>query len=80
MNAILVYLLGESSADLDSWLSNIYVGNDPSRNLITWTQTTILQSWFGVNWSIFVWTVPLKLAGWFAISTWLARNNIFWKM
>ncbi len=44
-----------------------------------WYRVNFLQRYLGLSWGVFTWALT-KVACWLAISVWLAKKKIFWKL
>ena len=78
MNAILVFVVAQSDASVDTVLQWFYL-NKPDENLYYWYRVDFLQAYTGVDWAIFLWGLT-KVTAWLIISVILHKMQIFWKL
>lgn len=77
-NAILVFVLAQTSISLDTALQWVYL-DTPDQNLYTWFRVRFLQRYCGDSWGIFLWAMT-KVVAWLGISSALYKLKIFWKL
>jgi len=77
-NALLVFVLAQSSTNVDSMIRWIY-WDTSDQNLVDFYIDQVLVKHLGYDAGYFVWALT-KVASWLLIAVLLKRHHIFWKL